>query len=128
MIVYLQTYNAKIADCYSLGVCMFEMLTKKMPFSKYEMGDAELIKLQRAKSYSLGTVKISCLCKDLLDGLLEPTPQDRINIHQALMHNWFKASAEKLAKMPFKSESFKTAQADASSEVESTFSAADSNV
>jgi serine/threonine protein kinase len=85
-------YDAKAADVYSLGVCLFEMINFFLPFGQdFEVGNKNAIKRQKNRDYKLkDTVErtISQSCKDLIHKLLEPDPKQRITAKQALEHEF----------------------------------------
>jgi serine/threonine protein kinase len=85
-------YDAKVADVYSLGVCLFEMINFFLPFGQdFEVGNKNAIKRQKTRDYKLkDTVErtISQSCKDLIHKLLEPDPKQRITAKQALEHEF----------------------------------------
>ena len=77
-----------------MGVCMFEMLTKKLPFlGKYSMGDPELVQRQMKNDYSFkcGT-QISKYARKLIQLMLDPNPRTRISIQKAINDEWFTRS------------------------------------
>ena len=65
-------------DLWSFGIIVFEMLTKKHPYSKTAEG-LQLLKMIKAKKFDAQhyKLKVDDDCKDLLNGLLERDPAKR---------------------------------------------------
>lgn len=46
-------YDAKLSDVWALGICLYEMFVKKVPFQgNWSLGSKELVKLQMARKYT----------------------------------------------------------------------------
>lgn len=82
-------YDAKAADIYSMGVCLFEMINYDKPFdgdlADTLRGLAKLIqlKLHRIYRYHKKIVpELSQEIKDLVDKLLEPDPENRVTAQE----------------------------------------------
>lgn len=84
-------YDAKAADMYSMGVCLFEMLNFDKPFDQNRAVSQPLqyVIQQRNREYRLhGPIDktLSVHIKELLNQLLDPNPSTRITSDQALIH------------------------------------------
>jgi len=81
-------YTSK-ADCWSLGVILFVLLSGKHPFRK---GDDLVQQIMNGKMRSMrGMVwdKVSKTGKDLVKALLHTDPEKRLSAEQVLQHPWF---------------------------------------
>jgi serine/threonine protein kinase len=88
-------YDAKAADIYSLGVCLFEMLYYFKPFgeSLNERNTGEFMRRQINRNYKIDQVlkiRISENARKLIDLLLDPNPEQRIPATKASEHIWLK--------------------------------------
>lgn len=74
-------------DVWSLGVIMYYMLYKELPF----MGknDEEIIQNISTKSIKLTDKKLSVNCRVLLSKMLEKNPKMRIEMNDSAFENWF---------------------------------------
>lgn len=87
-------YNAKSADMYALGVCLFQMLNFDPPFGQLnidcnENNRVNYIIKQRQRQYQFNEQYdsgISKNMKDFISKLLEPRPGMRITANSALLH------------------------------------------
>jgi len=76
-----QAYFAPSVDVWSLGVCLFAMLTKKMPFPN----TAAIITATIQFPFS---PQISQESRELLTGMLMKNPQQRLTVNQIREHPW----------------------------------------
>lgn len=83
-------YDAKKADCWSLGVCVFEMLTSIRPFDENLPHKVLLQRQLERRWYFPAEIapSLSSESKELVTKLLEPTPSLRISAHHVLTHPW----------------------------------------
>jgi len=82
-------YDAKVADIYSMGVCLFEMLNFLKPFG--EEFTSDYVKRQISRKYKFReSLQISKFAKELIDLLLEPDPNKRISAENVIKHKWLK--------------------------------------
>ncbi|OMJ90242.1 hypothetical protein SteCoe_7445 [Stentor coeruleus] len=97
---YLDCYNGYKADIFSLGVCIFRMLTGSYPFpnTKEACPHYRLFKNSPENYWKRFSVHLKKHNKkidlsentlDLIFWMLENNPNDRPNIHQVLSHNFF---------------------------------------
>ncbi|XP_055906212.1 testis-specific serine/threonine-protein kinase 1 [Eupeodes corollae] len=82
-------YDPKLADVWSLGVVLFIMLNKKMPFSDQNI--QQLLKDQMNRKYAFRRKyidQISQQAKDVVKVLLEPEPNSRWDLTDILNCGW----------------------------------------
>jgi serine/threonine protein kinase len=75
----------ELADVWSIGVCLFIMVTGKAPFRFPSKDDLNFVRIYNDKDFS--RCDISDDCKDLLANILCP-PDQRIKISDILRHPW----------------------------------------
>lgn len=83
-------YEARIADIWSLGVCLFEMVTFQKPFDETQ-NQKKLYKAQINREFKYPVSvdhKLSEELKDLISKMLEPDPEQRLTANQVLTHQW----------------------------------------
>lgn len=81
-------YDAKKADCWSLGICTYEMLTACRPFSE-SVGLKKMHQRQMARKYGYPpTPEVSRQAKDLISKLLDPNPETRLTAKNVFQHEW----------------------------------------
>lgn len=92
-------YDGYAADMWSLGVCLFAMLSGFFPLDEATKKDWRFLKLARAQQQQLSTVTVifafykrSCplspAVSDLLNGLLKIDPRQRLTMAQVREHPW----------------------------------------
>ena len=84
-------YDAKAADLFSMGVCLFEMVNYDQPFPTPEDAKSlpQLVRHKKNRKYKFHAkldLRLSADFKDLIHRLLEPNPQKRITIKQITEH------------------------------------------
>lgn len=82
-------YNPKIADVWSLGVILFIMLNGVKPFDENHL--AKLLKDQQNKNWAFQPKirdQVSDLAVRIVELLLEPDTNLRLNIDKILNHGW----------------------------------------
>ena len=82
-----ETYNYK-CDLYSIGVCLYCLVFREFPF-KGETDNAILNKMIHCKTKYLKKTHIKSL-DELIEGLLEISPEKRISMEEYLNHPFFK--------------------------------------
>ena len=85
-------YDAKVADMWSMGVCLFEMLNFDKPFDPIFAIREPLkhVMKQRNREYRFHSkveINLSKQFKELGHQLLEPNPAIRITSEQTLIHS-----------------------------------------
>uniref|UniRef100_T1KKI7 Protein kinase domain-containing protein n=1 Tax=Tetranychus urticae TaxID=32264 RepID=T1KKI7_TETUR len=81
-------YDSKKADCWSFGVCIYEMLTNSRPFDE-SLSQPKFRLNQLDKKYTFPeSIDLSPEGKDLIDKLLEPDPSVRYTAFQTISHPW----------------------------------------
>lgn len=83
-----QNYDKKV-DVWSLGVILFYMFAKELPFESDNRGDLQ--KLILCGNYSFNSKvwgRITKEAKDLIGKMLTIDPKDRISIDDVLRHEW----------------------------------------
>ena len=87
-LLFNETYNGFLSDIFMLGVLLNVMVTLEFPYeaepnnTKYR---EQIIKKQR---HIADCIQSDKLILNLLDGLLEPTPDKRFSLLQILCHPW----------------------------------------
>lgn len=93
-------YQPKPTDLWSLGVVLFVMLNKSMPFDDTRM--RKLYEQQMGKKYRfrsrIGSM-ITLECKSLVKHLLEPDPGLRHNATQVLISDWIAMDSRLTSKL-----------------------------
>lgn len=83
-----QSYDPFASDMFSMGVCLFEMINYDNPFEG-EFGSPELVQIIMTRNYSLKpNIVVAKECKELIDGLLEPTPARRPTAKEVIANPW----------------------------------------
>jgi serine/threonine protein kinase len=88
-VIHGDPYNPKYSDMWSLGVIMFAVLNKAMPFE--ESSPRELYRKQMSRNWRF-RAKIfdhtSTDCVTIIKCLLDPEPAKRPNIDQMVYSDW----------------------------------------
>ena len=86
----LKEYDAKKADIYSMGVCLFELLHGERPFEgDYDLLSKELTSRQLKADYRINPLlRLSKDCRALITALLEPAVSRRPTASAVLASAW----------------------------------------
>ena len=83
-------YNPLIADIWSLGICFFTLLNDTLPFN--EEDDFIMLDKQLSKNWSFRPNienKLSVKIKDIIQQMLEPNTELRLNSQTLIDNQWF---------------------------------------
>jgi serine/threonine protein kinase len=92
-------YDAKKADVWSLGVCLFIMMTGAPPMERPSKRDKRFCCIRDGKignmlqQWGMDSL-FSDECLDLLSQMLTADPAKRINVNQVLAHPWVRTAIE----------------------------------
>lgn len=78
-------YNGRKSDLWSVGVIAYAMVTGELPWTK--LNQTQLFDQIKKGDYQIPGY-VSEGCKNLIRGLMEPDPEKRFNIEQAMKHPW----------------------------------------
>ncbi|OCF71335.1 CAMK protein kinase [Kwoniella mangroviensis CBS 8886] len=90
-----------VVDSWSIGIIVYSMMTKALPFD--EDGDAPMEKrikdryTQPADTELLVRLGISDLAIDFVSGLLAKDPRQRLTMRQALDHEWLSGPSSQIS-------------------------------
>ncbi|GAU96133.1 hypothetical protein RvY_07621 [Ramazzottius varieornatus] len=84
-----EQYDPTISDMWSCGVILYILMMGKMPFD--DSHPRKMLRRQRTKKY-LEKVRgvLSEQCINLMESLMEPSPNKRITVDDALLHTWLR--------------------------------------
>ncbi|KAJ6222406.1 hypothetical protein RDWZM_000951 [Blomia tropicalis] len=97
-IIRIRAFNDLVEDCcfdvnpfksdiWSLGVCVFQLITFKLPFQSKD--DLILLKMQENRRYSFpNECDASQDCRQLINEMLDPSVDSRIDPFGILHHRW----------------------------------------
>lgn len=95
---YQQIYDPFSADCFSMGVVLYQMLTNEFPFGVRPYMHTPVTIAKRLKKISkkrwtvTSNIARTPELYNLLRQLLNPDPLERITAKQILVQNWIKES------------------------------------
>lgn len=92
-----------LPDLWSLGVMLYEALAGRTPFSGVSL--AAILRAALRHEYAPLPPEVSPECRDLVAALLQPDPQRRISLEEALQHPWLRRGLQHLRELsPLPSE------------------------
>lgn len=83
-------YDAKVSDVWSLGVCLYEMLSNAKPFDE-SLSSRKLLNAQLKHQWKFPSAideKLNDAVKDLVRKMLEPDTERRLTATAILKHHW----------------------------------------
>lgn len=86
----MRSYNPMYADVWSLGICLFAMMTRTFPF-KLDLTQRSLFRAQTARRWRFPrNVRDNCSeeLNDLVWHMLDPEPERRITMNGIMSHPW----------------------------------------
>ena len=86
-VLKLKPYNAMISDVWSMGVVLYVMMNRVLPFNDKNV--REMVKRQTENKLEFPQ-KLSDSCKDLISKQLDPDIKTRLTMKQVLEHKWLK--------------------------------------
>lgn len=95
-------YDPKVSDVWALGVVIFTMLNKSMPFDDDNAKSLYNNQMKRKWRFRSKVVdKLSFECKDVVKRMLEPIAADRIEIGEIIHSNWVRMDVRLTSKFFF---------------------------
>ncbi|GAV02536.1 hypothetical protein RvY_13084 [Ramazzottius varieornatus] len=86
-----KSYDPKKYDMWSTGVIVFIMACFFMPFD--DSDQAKMVRRQLAKKWRYPPeARISDSLKEFLEGMMEPSPKERMSVMDSLRHKWLRKS------------------------------------
>ena len=98
--IYGSVLDWHAADCWSLGICLYIMLTRRplyldpddRAFELLALGGAKTIVTHYAANYGL---VLPDGAAELVTALLRPNPADRPTLEEVLLHPWVREGVER---------------------------------
>ncbi|KAL7479653.1 hypothetical protein ACHAW6_005369 [Cyclotella cf. meneghiniana] len=91
--VFQGTYSSK-ADCWSMGVIAYILLSQKKPFASKTRAQTKAKIMKCQYNFDAEEWKsISAVAKDFVSSLIVFEPTDRLSAKQAVEHSWLKNNA-----------------------------------
>lgn len=90
--VFNPPYNAKYADVWSLGICMYECVTLLQPF-RDDLPVQTFVKRQMEKGLVIPKelrTKLDPMLQDLLKKMIEPDANKRLRSQAIMVHPWMR--------------------------------------
>lgn len=80
-----QPYDGQKSDMWSCGIILFAMVTGQLPWTKKQQ--KQLFEQIKNADYKIPTY-LTAECQDLIKGLMNKNPEERLTAQQVLEHPW----------------------------------------
>ena len=85
-------YDGKLADIWSLGVILFELVTSSHPWNIENVG--QMVQQITNAQYTIPAY-VTSACADLIESMLKVKCEERIDIESIMIHPWMKIASKR---------------------------------